>query len=132
MKIVECTCDDFGCQGAIQSAAASIVASAIKILGIATYDLNTAVNTPFGNMEQQIMIFDTTPGGAGLAQSLDERFREICVGALAIVEGCTECKTLDTSCYACLRTYSNQSRHEHLTRLGAIEILKLITQDNLD
>jgi superfamily II DNA/RNA helicase len=127
-KIVECQCDDFGCQGAIQSAAASIVASAIKTLGIATYDLNTAVNTPFGNVEQQIMIFDTTPGGAGLAQSLDERFREICLGALAIVEGCTECKTLDTSCYACLRTYSNQSRHEHLTRIGAIEILNSIIE----
>lgn len=127
-RIIECPCDDLGCQGVIQSAAASIVASAIKTLGIATYDLNTAVNTPFGNMEQQIMIFDTTPGGAGLAQSLNERFREICIGALEIVEGCKECKTLDTSCYACLRTYSNQVRHEHLTRLGAIEILNSIIE----
>ena len=125
-KIAECQCDDSGCQGAIQSAAASIVASAIKTLGVATYDLNAAVNTPFGNLDQQIMIFDTTPGGAGLAQSIDERFREICLGALEIVQGCKECKTLDTSCYGCLRTYSNQSRHEHLTRIGAIEILSSI------
>jgi ATP-dependent helicase YprA (DUF1998 family) len=72
--------------------------------------------------EHRLMIFDTTPGGAGLAQALNERLDEVLGAALGLAANCSDC-TQDSSCYSCIRTYGNQWRHEHLTRLSATEVL---------
>jgi ATP-dependent helicase YprA (DUF1998 family) len=69
------------------------------------------------------MIYDTTPGGAGLSQLIDERLHLILNEALRIVKNCVDCTTLDTACYACLKSYNNQAVHEHLTREGAMLVL---------
>lgn len=118
----KCICGDALCLGALESAAAAIVAGAVRILGVASFDLNSAVNSRDRFNEHRLMIFDTTPGGAGLAQTLNERLDEVLDAALVLAENCTDC-TQDSSCYSCIRTYGNQWRHEHLTRLSATEVL---------
>jgi hypothetical protein len=120
--IPDCICGDKSCLGALESAAAALVSGAIKVLGVASFDLNSAVNSRDRSREHRLMIFDTTPGGAGLAQALDERLTEVVSQALTLSTGCTDC-TPDSSCYSCIRTYSNQWRHEHLTRFNASEVL---------
>jgi superfamily II DNA or RNA helicase len=118
----KCICGDSLCLGALESAAAAIVAGAVRILGVASFDLNSAVNSKDRFNEHRLMIFDTTPGGAGLAQALNERLDEVLAAALGLSKNCSDC-TEDSSCYSCIRTYGNQWRHEHLTRQSASAVL---------
>jgi hypothetical protein len=118
----KCVCGDSQCLGALESAAAAIVSGAVRTLGVASFDLNSAVNSKDRFNEHRLMIFDTTPGGAGLAQALNERLDEVLAAALRLASNCQDC-TPDSSCYSCIRTYGNQWRHEHLTRQSARDVL---------
>lgn len=69
-----------------------------------------------------LVIYDAVPGGAGHAQRIAERLPELAAAALARVEGCT-CGN-ETSCYGCLRTYSNQNWHDQLSRGVAARIIR--------
>jgi ATP-dependent helicase YprA (DUF1998 family) len=117
-----CICGDNSCLGALESAAAALVSGAVRVLGVASFDLNSAVNSKDRFQEQRLMIFDTTPGGAGLAQALSERLNDVIEQAMQLSMNCPDC-TPDSSCYSCIRTYGNQWRHEHLTRVNAQEVL---------
>jgi superfamily II DNA or RNA helicase len=116
-----CVCEDFQCIGPMESAAAAMVSGAVRILGVASADLNTSVTSNRLGASNRLMIFDTTPGGAGVANMANERLDEILSEGINIVKNCT-CD-LDSSCYSCIRSYNNQWRHEHLTRASALEIL---------
>ena len=48
--------------------------------------------------------------------------RKVLLETLAKVESC-KCD-IHTSCYNCLRNYKNQRRHKHLSRKGAIKVIK--------
>ena len=123
----KCICGDPLCLGALESAAAAIVSGAVRTLGVASFDLNSAVNSKDRFNEHRLMIFDTTPGGAGLAQALNERLEEVLDAALRLASNCQDC-TADSSCYSCIRTYGNQWRHEHLTRQSARDVLTCILE----
>jgi ATP-dependent helicase YprA (DUF1998 family) len=71
---------------------------------------------------QAFVIFDTVPGGAGHAQRIGRDLPAIVRAAIARVETC-ECDT-ESSCYSCLRSYSNQLYHETLKRGDAVESLR--------
>ena len=120
-----CVCGDISCLGALESAAAALVSGAVRTLGIASFDLNSAVNSKNRTNEHRLMLFDTTPGGAGLAQAADERLDDVISEAIKLSSECQDCSE-DSSCYSCIRTYGNQWRHEHLTRLSALAVLKVL------
>lgn len=71
-----------------------------------------------------LVLFDTVPGGAGGATRIAEHFPEVLLAAVKRVDGC-DCGA-ETSCYGCLRTYRNQTRHELLVRGAALEALRLL------
>ena len=121
----DCVCGDKTCLGALESAAAALVSGAVRVLGVASFDLNSAVNSRDRSLEHRLMIFDTTPGGAGLAQALDERLLDVVSQALLLSTNCLDC-TPDSSCYSCIRTYGNQWHHEHLTRANSSFVLQRI------
>jgi len=123
-----CICGDNSCLGALESAAAALVSGAVRVLGVASFDLNSAVNSKDRFQEQRLMIFDTTPGGAGLAQALSERLNDVIEQAMQLSMNCPDC-TPDSSCYSCVRNYGNQWRHEHLTRENASEVLGKLQLD---
>jgi ATP-dependent helicase YprA (DUF1998 family) len=112
--IIRCICGEPDCLGGLDSAAAAIVMAAARTLGISNTDLNSSVQR-FGPNTNYINIFDTNPGGIGLTLAISERLKEILRVAVQISTDCPNCQP-DTSCYVCLRSYSNQRRHEHLSR----------------
>lgn len=119
-----CPCGEADCQGPLDSLAAALVAGAVRVLGVASTDLNAAVTSRQLAGMKRVMLFDTNPGGAGLARLADERLSEVLRAAKAVVANCT-CEA-EASCYGCLRNYNNQWRHEHLSRASALALLDVI------
>lgn len=68
----------------------------------------------------EFYMYDTTPGGAGFANEVANRFSEVLRETKKILTGCS----CDTSCHKCLRTYENKYYHDTLTRLGALSLLE--------
>lgn len=68
-----------------------------------------------------MVLFDAVPGGAGITKQIMENFRDVLDAALHRVSNCS-CGE-DTSCYACLRSFSNQHFHEKLRRDNAQRLL---------
>ncbi|MHA1725768.1 MAG: DEAD/DEAH box helicase [Promethearchaeota archaeon] len=80
-----------------------------------------------------LIIFDNVPGGAGHVRRIiesEEIFIKILHSAIAKLEKCT-CGE-ETSCYGCLRNYSNQFCHDKLSRGEALDVLKKIFPKELD
>jgi len=63
-----------------------------------------------GNRE--IVMYDTTAGGAGYTRQLGDRMSHLFAASLQRLANC-DCQD---SCYACLRTYHNQMIHTRLNR----------------
>lgn len=63
-----------------------------------------------------LILFDTVSGGAGHVKRLkdDKSLLDVLTNALKKVS--QDCCDEDTSCYNCLRTYSNQRLHNHIKR----------------
>ncbi len=74
-----------------------------------------------------LILFDEVPGGAGHVKRIaqEENFMAVLEEAYRIVKTC-ECggKQGDTSCYGCLRNYTNQYCHSKLKRGYVIEFLE--------
>ncbi|GGQ18020.1 DUF1998 domain-containing protein [Streptomyces griseomycini] len=68
-----------------------------------------------------LLLFDTTPGGAGNVIRIGEHLEPVVEAALARVGGC-ECGP-ESSCHACLRTFRNERFHELLSRGEAVVLL---------
>jgi hypothetical protein len=60
----------------------------------------------------EIILYDTTAGGAGYARQLGDRVPELFVASSRRLADCN----CQDSCYACLRTYHNQLIHTRLNR----------------
>jgi ATP-dependent helicase YprA (DUF1998 family) len=68
-----------------------------------------------------ITLIDTVPGGAGYARLIADNIEAVLARALQSVRDC-ECGP-ETSCYRCLRTFSNQRHHDDLARGLATDFL---------
>ena len=79
-----------------------------------------------------IILYDRTPGGAGHVKRLNNSnvFEGVLNEAKLSIERCT-CGS-DTSCYNCLRSYSNQRVHDILQRRYVFEFLEDFFNENLD
>lgn len=81
-----------------------------------------------------IILYDKTPGGAGHVKRLNDAdvFEAVLFETKRIVENCN-CggEQKDTSCYNCLRSYSNQRVHDILQRRYVLEFLEDFFDDNL-
>ena len=97
----------------------ALIEGACKALQIERDEIDGAVY-----MEQQeprFVIFDTVVGGAGFAKQIVDNARVVFAAAYTHVD--QDCCGADTSCYQCLRNYSNQLFHEQLRRDGARDLL---------
>jgi hypothetical protein len=73
----------------------------------------------------EIFIYDTLPGGAGFSKLALDKNLELFESALEILENCGA--NCDSSCYRCLRRFSNKFEHNLLDRhLGASLLRHLI------
>ena len=72
---------------------------------------------------QTVVLYDNVPGGAGHVKRIQEEIRIVVGAALDIIDcDCAE----DTSCYRCLRDYSNQWEHHLLVRGRVISFLRAL------
>ncbi|NLC25919.1 MAG: DUF1998 domain-containing protein, partial [Fastidiosipila sp.] len=74
--------------------------------------------------EQTIVLYDNVSGGAGHVKSIKENFISVLDEARRILN-CNDCAP-DTSCYHCLRDYSNQYHHKYLRRDEALNFLDIL------
>ena len=82
----------------------------------------------------KIILYDDTPGGAGHVKRLydGDMFARVLNEAYRIVNKCTCGGDLkDTSCYSCLRTYSNQRFHNVIQRRYVLDFLDKVFDDSL-
>ncbi|NLA54846.1 MAG: DEAD/DEAH box helicase [Corynebacterium humireducens] len=97
----------------------ALIEAASEALEINRDDLNGTLSTQDGI--PTMVLFDTVPGGAGITRKVRESFPEVLEAAIRRVSDCG-CG-VDTSCYACLRSYSNQRFHRELRRDLALDLL---------
>jgi ATP-dependent helicase YprA (DUF1998 family) len=83
-----------------------------------------ATITQISSKRATINIVDTVPGGAGYARLIAKSIVGVLTSALEIVSRC-ECGR-ETSCYMCLRSYSNQRFHDELSRGLAQDFLERV------
>ena len=85
----------------------------VPSIGINRADVDGTVAT-VGRDVQAIVLFDSVPGGAGHAQRIYRLLPDL---AQAAYRRSAECSCgEETSCYGCLRSFSNQLWHEELAR----------------
>ncbi|QPC80936.1 DEAD/DEAH box helicase [Phototrophicus methaneseepsis] len=77
-----------------------------------------------GAWEQTVVLYDNVPGGAGHVRQIQKEFASVVREALNIVN-CTDCSP-ETSCYHCLRDYSNQLYHHILKRNDVVRFLEAL------
>lgn len=107
------------------SAMYAILHAMSDVLGIDSNDISGCLkgllNKRNGGIAFSIVLFDTVAGGAGHVRRLLDTnvFSSVINAACERMESC-KC---DTSCYNCLRSYSNQRLHEQLDRHKASDFL---------
>jgi superfamily II DNA/RNA helicase len=99
----------------------ALLAAAAQVIDVPRNELN-GLFQPVQNSNgiAEIVIYDNVPGGAGYAQQIAEQFQSILQRAYELVHSC-DCSS---SCYDCLRTYSNQIFHAELDRHAVIKFLR--------
>jgi ATP-dependent helicase YprA (DUF1998 family) len=95
---------------------------AMNAIGISQGDVDGTLRSAGVGVSPSIVLFDAVPGGAGHARRIVENLDELVRRGLDVVANC-ECGE-ESSCYGCLRTYSNQIHHESLVRGHAKRILE--------
>lgn len=109
---------------AMRSLMYALLEGASESQGIRRADIDgTLYNRSFGE-PASIILFDTVPGGAGHVENIREHLRDAIHEGYKKVRDC-QCGE-DTSCYNCLRNYSNQRYHDDLQRGYAIKLMKLL------
>ena len=101
----------------------ALLAAASEVIDVPRAELD-GLFRPLINQLAEIIIYDNVPGGARYSRRIADKFNQILKTAYKIASTC-DC---DTSCYDCLRTYSNQPFHANLNRRLVVEfLLKTIT-----
>ena len=107
-------------QRTAQSVLYAVLQAAASVLQIAATNIDGTVSS-YHTSAPTIDIVDTVPGGAGYARIIAQALPAVLQGALQLARGC-ECGP-ETSCYMCLRTFSNQRVHDQLERGAAADFL---------
>lgn len=88
----------------------AILEGASYALSISRDDINGCVAS-----DGSLILYDDTAGGSGFAKNIFARIEDVLRAALNKVSGQCGC-TEETSCYGCLRNYSNQTFHDNISR----------------
>jgi hypothetical protein len=83
---------------------------------------------PGSGASGELVIYDRVPGGAGYLKRIAENLSEVLEATFGVVDDCKDpaCNDLDSSCYACLRSYGNQANWEFLRRRPVVDWLSSV------
>lgn len=101
----------------------ALIEGAASELQIARDELDGTVHY-VGGGPPALIIFDDVPGGAGHVRRIHQSLDRVLSRAYERVAAC-ECGP-ETSCYRCLRTFSNQLRHDELHRGPVADLLSIV------
>lgn len=101
----------------------ALLAAAAQVLDIRREELD-GLFRPLANGQAEIIIYDNVPGGAGYSRRIAENFAKVLQKAYYLTSTCS----CQTSCYDCLRTYSNQIFHAELDRHLVAEFLQPLVE----
>ncbi len=104
----------------------ALLAAAAQIIDVPRSELD-GLFRPLEESKAQtaeIIIYDNVPGGAGYGKRIANHFSEILQRTYQLVESCS----CGSSCYDCLRTYTNQIFHHELDRHLVSNFLRPIVE----
>ena len=101
----------------------ALLAAAAQVIDVPRTELD-GLFVPLADRRAEIIIYDNVPGGAGYSRRIANRFDEVLKKTDQIVSSCT----CETSCYDCLKTYSNQPFHAQLNRHLVANFLRPIVE----
>lgn len=110
----------------------AILEGAAISLGINRSEINgTLYNNNVENLYNtpSLIIFDDVPGGAGHVKRIADRIEDVLIEAKNKVDGMCGCGE-ETSCYGCLRNFTNQYIHDELVRGDALHYLGSLLEKN--
>ena len=107
-------------ESALRSTVYALLEGAAAELEISRDDIDGTVHHG-GDGFPSLILFDTTPGGAGNTPRIARQLATVLEAAVRRVASC-ECGP-ETSCYGCLRAFRNERYHEQLSRAGALSLL---------
>jgi len=107
----------------VESLAYALRKGLCNVLEVEASDIGVSwrwlANRRLGDKKAEIVLYDLTPGGAGFVKEGFDSWQQVVESAVRVCNDCS-CKK---ACYACLKDFSNQSYHDRLNRLMAIESL---------
>lgn len=101
----------------------ALLAAAAQVIDVRREELD-GLFRPLENGQAEIVIYDNVPGGAGYSQRIADDFQKILIEAYRLTDSCS----CESSCYDCLRTYSNQIFHHELDRQEVVKFLRPIVE----
>jgi hypothetical protein len=107
----------------------AILEGASDALGISRDDINGCLDRS-GN-HPIVILFDEAPGGAGHVKRIYSQLDVVLKAAYRRVDGHCKCGE-ETSCYGCLRSYSNQLDHDIMARGMSKEYLEWLLLEKPD
>lgn len=105
----------------------ALIEGAVSYLGISRGEIDGCLNYDSNSYNPKYILYDQVPGGAGHVKKISENLDNIIRDAMSKVNGICGCGE-ETSCYGCLRNYSNQYYHDILRRGFAYKYLKEINK----
>ncbi|MGD9525496.1 MAG: Zn-binding domain-containing protein, partial [Pseudonocardia sp.] len=105
--------------GTLRSAVYALLEGAATALEISRDDIDGTIHV--SRSSKTLVLFDTTPGGAGNALRIADALPAVIATAIERMNNC-DCG-IETSCYGCLRNYRNDRYHEQLVRGDALALL---------
>lgn len=105
----------------------SLQLAATRVLDVKNNEIAGCLYYYSDNQLFDFILYDTTPGGAGLVTRLiDESIiNKLFDVAYHIAKDCKDCN-IESSCYSCLRTYQNQKHHDEIKREYVINFFEKI------
>ncbi|EGW41758.1 DEAD/DEAH box helicase [Desulfosporosinus sp. OT] len=107
----------------------AILEGASDALGVSREDINGCIDKS-GN-QPVVILFDEAPGGAGHVKRIYSQLEAVLKAAYRRVDGHCKCGE-ETTCYGCLRGYTNQLDHDVMARGMAKEYLEWLLLERPD
>lgn len=113
---------NLGCRNEMYSLLTAILNAISEELQIERNDISGCVKLKDNHYE--LALYDAVPGGAGhVKRLLDDTGDTLFLILKSAKDKMEQCKC-DTSCYNCLRSYSNQKHHDQLDKHHVINLLE--------
>lgn len=120
---------EYGSESFYLSVLYALIEGAVGYLGIDRREIDGCLNYTTQSGIPTFILYDQVPGGAGHVKRIGKHIDQVLDESKERVYGYCGCGE-ETSCYGCLRNYSNQMYHDVLERGYALKFFKALSAFN--